>query len=207
MITTVARSDGRSGHQRHERVILVRGRDGVLTERRRHRYDELLARLHGFALDEQLAAGAPPEASMRLATRAAQLVSMRTRRKLARDWERLLGQADRPRSAADPRIPLVRREIDGARVEIDSLVAALRAVAPVTARGVAISQLLLQSGGSPVYSPRGSRVSLAAAIAEALRLLDPLSVGPLADPPVTPHDLAPSWLMTNKARPPGAWPW
>jgi hypothetical protein len=54
--------------------------------------------------------------------------------------------------------------------DIRQLIAALRAAQPVSARGVAIAELLLTDGAGPLYL-RSNEVGLAVGVRDALRYL------------------------------------
>jgi hypothetical protein len=115
--------------------------------------DRLLARVYGMSLDRRLAAGRAPESSRLLAVRAQQLVTLRQRRELARNWEQLL-----ERAAGDgpprPRALLCRDRIVAAGTEIRDLAGHLRAPLPVAATGVAAARVLLTDATGPVWNRR-----------------------------------------------------
>jgi hypothetical protein len=143
-----------------------------LAVRRSRLTDRLLARLFGASLDRQLAAGRAPESSSLLAARAQHIVAIRTRRRLARNWENLLRAARRARGAYHPAIPVRGDRIIAAEPDIHELVRRMTAPLPVPARGVAMATALLTDALSPVYHAR-SRDSLAAALEAAITELDP----------------------------------
>jgi hypothetical protein len=134
--------------------------------------DQVRARLFGASLDCQLAAGVAPESSGMLAARARHIVSLRRREAAARDWDHLLGIAQRGcgKPAAARRIRAA--EIAAARPAVRELMRRLRTPLPVTARGVAMARTLLTDGTGPVYG-RHSRVTLDAALDSAITQLDP----------------------------------
>jgi hypothetical protein len=76
---------------------------------------------------------------------------------------------ERPAAA---RVPLRRDRIAGAEADIRELQRALRASAPVPARGVALASTLLSDGAGPLYN-RDSCVDLRAALQAAIKHLDP----------------------------------
>jgi hypothetical protein len=122
-------------------------------------------------LDRRLAAGASPESGRLIGLRARSLVVPAQRQRVASDWDRLVRIAsERPATAAH--VPLRRDRIVGAEADIRELQRALRASAPVPARGVAIASTLLSDGTGPLYN-RDSRVDLRAAVRDAIRHLDP----------------------------------
>ena len=75
------------------RYVLFRDELGRLTLRRLWPWHRVLARCAATRLDRQLAAGASPESSARLAARAIQLTSMKFRRDLATSVQRILAAA------------------------------------------------------------------------------------------------------------------
>jgi len=134
--------------------------------------DRLLVRWRTPALDAQLAAGRPAEDERRRAVRASALVDPATRGALAGYWQEILARAARPPRPSDARVPLVRSRVLAADAEIRRLIAALRATAPVPARGVAIASRLLSDGTGPLYNPK-SALDLRLAVRSAIRHLDP----------------------------------
>jgi hypothetical protein len=134
--------------------------------------DRVRARAFGASLDGQLAAGRPPESSRPLAARAQDIVALRRRRSLARDWEHLLRVARRARAAPRTAAPVQRDRIAAAGPAIGELVRRLAVPLPVAARGVAMARVLLTDAASPVYSRHGP-VSLIAALEAAIAQLDP----------------------------------
>ncbi|HEX4256808.1 MAG TPA: hypothetical protein VH089_17075 [Streptosporangiaceae bacterium] len=133
--------------------------------------DRLLARLLGTSLDRQLAAGQAPEAGRLLAVRAQQIVTLRHRRQLAGNWERLLTvAADGPPSR--PRALLCRGRIVAAAADVHELAGHLRAPLPVAATGVAAAQVLLTDATGPVYNRR-DRTGLDTRLRAISALLDP----------------------------------
>ena len=114
-------------------------------------WDRLLARLRGFRLDEDLAAGASPDASVALALRAQMLVRARSRRGLARSARRVLAMATEPAAARGTQVPVCRDRVRDCSEEFTELIRRLLAVGPVTARGVAQARILLADGRGPLY--------------------------------------------------------
>jgi hypothetical protein len=131
-----------------------------------------LGALFAPTLDRQLASGCPPESSALLAARAAQLVSAPKRRKLVREWQRVLDQARRPPRARNPHAPLCRDRIIDVAGEVRALLGALATPLPVPARGVAMAGRLLSDGTGPLYN-RNCPVRLSDALAEVIAELDP----------------------------------
>lgn len=140
--------------------------------------DRVLARALGASLDSQLAAGHAPESSVLRAARSQDIVSLRRRQAVARDWDHLLRVARRAGAAHPRRLPLCADRIGAAEPAIRELMTRLAAPLPVSARGVAMASILLTDAAGPVYN-RNSRVSLASALAAAISALDPAQ--PLID--------------------------
>ena len=151
-------------------ILFVPAGETELAVRHRRRGDTLLARLRSRKLDAQLAAGTAPEKSRHLAVRAAMLTSEASRNLLASCWEDLVASARGPVRPLDFRVPVCAKEIKAAQADISQLVEALRAPAPVAARGMAEATDLLQDGRGPVYNAK-SRRRLAAAVRQAQRHL------------------------------------
>ena len=142
---TVPRSEGRTRH------VLVQDDRGRLTLGRLRPWHRVLARCAASRLDRELAAGASPESSSRLAARAVQLTSMKTRRNLAASVRRILTAAGDPAAvtmitARPSRLPLARARILQSAGPLAALAGYLAAPGPVPAQGVAmVSQLLADS--------------------------------------------------------------
>ena len=150
------------------RAALVLGDPFVLRPRRLA--GRLLARAFGASLDRQLAAGCPPETALLLAARAQDIVSLRSRRALAGNWDHLLRVA---RRAPRGRPVSVRADrIAAAEPAIRELVRLLSTPLPVAARGVAMASVLLTDATGPVYN-RHSTVALAETLEAAIAQLDP----------------------------------
>jgi hypothetical protein len=146
--------------------------------------DKVLARLLGASLDRQLAAGRTPESSPLLAARARHIVALRSRQRVARNWENLLRTARRAHGPYRPALPISSDHIIAAEPAVRDLVRCLTVPLPVAARGVAMATALLTDATGPVYNPH-SRLSLGTALAAAKTQLDPalplmseLPVGP-----------------------------
>jgi hypothetical protein len=134
--------------------------------------DRLLARMFGASLDHRLAAGQQaPEASRLLAVRAQQIVNLRRRRELARNWEHLLAEATGG-PPGRPRALLCRDRIVAATAEVRDLADHLRAPLPVAANGVAAARALLTDATGPVYNRRDP-TALDTRLREISALLDP----------------------------------
>ncbi len=153
------------------RTVLVGTDPAPWAAHRARTTDRLLARLFGASLDRQLAAGQAPEASPLLAVRAQQIVTLRHRRQLAGNWERLLAvAADGPSNR--PRALLCRSRIVAAAAEVGELAANLRAPLPVAATGVAAARVLLTDATGPVYNRR-DRTGLDTRLRAISAMLDP----------------------------------
>jgi hypothetical protein len=146
-------------------------------------WDRLLVRWRAPTLDAQLAAGHPVEADRRRAMRANLLVEPATRDEIADCWQDVLGRAARVRSVTDPRVPLQRLRVLAADADIRRMIVALRASAPVPARGVAIASMLLSDGTGPLYNAF-SGLDLRVAVRDAIRHLNPSAelLTPTANP-------------------------
>jgi hypothetical protein len=155
-------------------VHAVKG-PGLLPPRQRRPspWDPALTRIRGTLLDRRLAAGTSPESGRLIALRARALVVPARRQQLASDWDRLVRIAREPPATA-ARVPLCRDRIIGAEADIRELQRALRASAPVPARGAAIASTLLSDGAGPLYN-RDSGVDLTAAVRAAIQHLDPFT--------------------------------
>lgn len=145
-------------------LVVDQPRDTLsLVLRRCRAFDRLGARVLGTRLDEELAAGRPPEWSRLHAARADHLVALAFREELADGWERVLTRRAR----------FLRRDrVAAAEPVIGLLAERLRMPLPVPARGVALANLLLTDGTGPLYNPL-STVALDDAVAEAVAFLDP----------------------------------
>jgi hypothetical protein len=135
--------------------------------------DRLRARVGARRLDQQLALGAGPDASVVLALRARTLVAMSARRDLARSARRVLAaaQAPGPRRLA---VPVCRDRVTDSAAEFGELIGRLLAACPVPAQGVARASVLLCDASGPLYH-RASPDDLRARVREAADALSPLS--------------------------------
>jgi hypothetical protein len=153
------------------RTVLVGTEPAPWAAHRARVADRLLARLLGTSLDRRLADGQAPEAGRLLAVRAQQIVTLRHRRQLAGNWERLLAvAADGPPSR--PRALLCRGRIMAAAAEVRELAGHLQAPLPVAAAGVAAARVLLTDATGPVYNRR-DRTGLDARLRAISAMLDP----------------------------------
>jgi hypothetical protein len=122
----------------------------------------LQVRLGRSSLDRRLAKGEDPAESPRLAQRAEQLMSTKTRHELANRLERIIDEAENSPRVLSAAVPLGRDGILGARAQLLGLARDLRAVGPVGATGVALARELLLDGASPLYAPDGEEALLKA---------------------------------------------
>lgn len=125
---------------------------------------------HRLSLDRELARGDNPLGSAALALRARQLVSPRTRERLAATLERLVECAKR-RPAPSEIVWVPHREILETRSELLGLASRLRDARPVYARGVAMVSRLIHDGTGPAFTPHAG-VALRRAIAAAANALE-----------------------------------
>ena len=153
------------------RTVLVGTDPAPWAAHRARATDRLLARMFGASLDRRLAAGQAPESGRLLAVRAQQIVTLRHRRQLAGNWERLLAVAtDGPPNR--PRALLCRGRIVAAAAEVGELAGHLRAPLPVAATGVAAARVLLTDATGPVYNRR-DHTGLDTRLRAISALLDP----------------------------------
>ena len=141
--------------------VLVDDEQGLLTMRRLWPWQRILARSAAGRLDSALARGAPPEASVSLAARAARLTSTPFRRDLAASLRRILlavGEPGLPVAARSPlgaarpvRVPLRPAPISGSAPLLADLASRLLEPGPVPVRGVAMVTELLADGAGPLY--------------------------------------------------------
>jgi len=147
-------------------MLLLMDKAGCPVASRPRPWDQLLIRLHGFRLDQELADGVAPEASVELALRAQLLVRPRRRSELARAVSRLLSTAQRRPNAGAIKVPVCRDRVRACEDELGELIRRLQARRPVPARGVAKVGLLLADASGPLYR-RSSPDDLRARVREA----------------------------------------
>jgi hypothetical protein len=153
-------------------LVLLSSDGRGLVERRASLRDRFAARVWPDRLDRALASGVAPDTNAALALRAGALIGPPQRRSLARQLIALLRDASSTTPWAISRIPPRRQEVLGAADVLERLARRLLDRAPVDARGVARTELLLRDGTGPLYSP-GAAGRLAAAAASALESLEP----------------------------------
>jgi len=141
---TYTRSPADPGPTGH---VLLRDDLGRLTLRRLRPWHWLRARCAAARLDRELAAGASPETSALLATRAMQLTSMKFRRDLATNLQRILAAAGQPPAGR----PSPTAGVHPPRIPLAMLAGSLAAPGPVPVRGVALISQLLADGAGPLY--------------------------------------------------------
>lgn len=157
-------------------MLLVTEQEGTGPVAKRARvWDRIMAHARSFTLDGQLADGASPEGTVQLALRAQQLTSMRERRDLALSIEGILASATHaPRSYWLP-VPVCRDRVRDAAADFQALAGHLLKSAPVPARGVAQTSVLLHDGGGPLYR-RNSPEDLHARVRRAVQEFESLTV-------------------------------
>jgi hypothetical protein len=112
----------------------------------------LRARLHAPSLDRELASGIAPWRSPLHAARALALTSDRSRRGLARSLERLVEQAQHPRSQYRGAVIYpCREQVIEALPAMLTIAGRLRSADPIDARGTARLIILLSDGSGPCY--------------------------------------------------------
>jgi len=109
-------------------------------------------RLDAAHLDARLAAGEDPRAGAALQCRSGQLVSGRTRRRIADAVEQVCFKR-RERALFSAVIPTDGQAVEIARPALAQLAWALRSRESVQPGGVALTQLLLTDGASALYRP------------------------------------------------------
>jgi hypothetical protein len=125
---------------------------------------------HRNELDEQLAAGAQPQAGTLLLHRAEQLCSRPERDRLARELEETLRKAHKPAPIRETGLPLRRREIRAVEEDILALVRRLQDAQPIDVQGAAMVVVLLADPSGPLS--RAGATSLRFAVRSARLALD-----------------------------------
>jgi hypothetical protein len=152
-------------------MIVVLDEGASLGLRRVRWRDRLAVRARASDLDDQLAAGASPESSVRLALHAARLCQPSQRQVLARSLTRIVATAEAPQPRR-LRVPVCRAAVHQARAELAAVSGRLTASGPVDVRGIARVRTLLADGTGPLYQPSPA-ASLRHRLAEVLQALDP----------------------------------
>lgn len=151
-------------------IVLVEDSAGRVVPPRVRLWDRVSARLHAEGLDGLLAAGASPDADVRLSLRAQELTSMCNRRALARSLRTIVSRAVRPPAVVPLRAPARRAPVSDASWQLERLEQALLGRGPVSVRGVALTKVLLSRGDGPLYGRRG-RDDLGRLVARIARAL------------------------------------
>ena len=99
--------------------------------------DRVAVRMQASRLDHDLSAGASPDADVRLALRAQQLVRTSVRRGLAKSVTRIMDSSATPVGPHRPSVPVCRDRVAACRDELETLHDRLCSPGPVSARGVA----------------------------------------------------------------------
>jgi hypothetical protein len=135
----------------------------------------LRSHLHAAELDEALAAGADPLASEQMLWRAQQLTEPHHRLEFAETIQRILAEVARGGPQMLPGPQIIRRDvIKPNRALLMILAERLRGDGPLALCGLAMVELLLRYGDSPLY--RGpSPLQLKFNLLEVLAALDPVS--------------------------------
>jgi hypothetical protein len=141
------------------------------------------ARLHTRRLDEELAAGADPNADPLRHARALDLVEGETRRRIAANLRQALAEAEAPRHPFSIKAPIARAALRDAREDVEDVAERLGGPAPVRPQGVARARLLLTDGAGPLYGEETTATQLRwdlAATAEAIEHgPDVIAAGPV----------------------------
>jgi hypothetical protein len=123
-------------------------------------------------LDEQLARGTDPIASDELSLRAGQLISARTRGRLACTLRGVVELADAPFDPVRLGSPAMRRaHVKANRELLLELADRVRSGVHLGVQGLAITSILVRDGVSPLYS-KAANSSLEAYVNDALLALD-----------------------------------
>lgn len=112
----------------------------------------LTARIRSGRLDAMLAVGAPTPAGSAISARAARLTSTSERDAIARVLRRCVREAATDTVLWSSRIPLHRKNIAAAEATIDAITLRLHSPLPVSARGMARLNRVLNDGLGPMYA-------------------------------------------------------
>lgn len=160
-----------------ERVAFPSGPLGFGADRWRRVRFALIVRCRAAQLDRQLAAGNNPQTSAVIGLRAQRITGERSRKRLADGLTRALSSAKDITPGFTAAVRPNSREVLAARIVLAALDRRLRAPEPVTPHGMAMLQVLLTEGTSPLYRPcepgaLGSRLRAAAAALEPTNRCD-----------------------------------
>jgi hypothetical protein len=110
-------------------------------------------RWNALALDSALADGADPGASEELTLRAEQLARHKEREKAAKAIDRVLELVERGSAAqlASTRVPFRKDRVEASRPQLIELGASLRSNGPHPVQALAMANLLVEDGDSPLY--------------------------------------------------------
>jgi len=160
--STVERNDTYSDPSSDDHASL-----GVRIRTARHRGD----------LTRALADGVDPRSSEELSLRATQLTGTGSRRNIARSMRRAVAEAQKPPMTRARMVIIHRPAVLEAEEAISEMIRRLSGPQPVSARGMAIAELLLNDGPrSPLYND-AEPGSLRRAVAAATQALDPEPAG------------------------------
>jgi hypothetical protein len=168
------RVTSQSRFQNRQTILLTIDRSGRLVASSNRRRTRIAAKLLAWNLDGQLAEGRSPESSRLLAARAQLLVSQRTRRSIAWQWEHLSARALQPPTVPSSRARINREAIAESEGEIREMCDELLSARPINAKGVAMASRLIEDGTGPVYNRR-SADRLVAALRQVLDEMGPQS--------------------------------
>lgn len=140
------------------------------TARAQHVLHSMRAQFGQTRLDEELAAGVPPDSSPFLRERARYLVSRDSRLKMAAGLGRTLHQGEQP-ALHIAQVPVRSQAVRAAAPALGMLAARLRGSLPIAPQGAARTNILLTEGQGPLYN-RGSGLDLKTAARRALAALD-----------------------------------
>jgi hypothetical protein len=156
-------------------VVLLRQDDSVLV-RDAGLVRRIRARLLAHRLDEDLARGASPDASIEHSLRATRLAGRQERLVTAAALERVLHEAVRPArptvSVSQPMSGRTRAAVLSNAYELTRLAQRLSSSDPVSSRGLAQARLLTTDGAGPLHHGR-SPERLRRTCAEILDALEP----------------------------------
>jgi hypothetical protein len=136
-------------HEEAVMMVLVENPNAGFSEKRVRLRDRLIESARASRLDQDLAAGASPDATVGLSLHAHRLVEPARRRELAESLDHLAAIADRPAGALTTRTPVAGTRIRAAAAELRAVTSRLRTDGVVAPEGVAMLRLLLADGLGP----------------------------------------------------------
>jgi hypothetical protein len=127
--------------------------DELQAERRPGLALRLRVRWNALALDSALADGADPGSTDQLALRAKQLARQKQRAQVAQGIGHVVALVDRGSAVglATTRVPFRRDRVEASRQELLELTGRLSSKDPYPVKGLAMANLLLEDGDSPLY--------------------------------------------------------